>query len=102
MQSNIFNPMSGIQESVLSAGLMMLTLVLIFTLNIHHDILHGFFESLRSAPVGSVPSGSGNVEFVLHESGKIFLISLQMAGPLVAVNYIVTLALLFLEKLSQR
>lgn len=99
MQSNIFNPMSGIQESVLGTGMMMFTLVLIFVLNIHHEILYGFLESLRIAPMGSVPSGSGNVEFVMYEMGKIFLISLQMAAPLVAVNYIVTLSFAFLGKI---
>jgi len=99
MQSNIFNPMSGTQESVLGAGMMMLTLVMIFILNIHHEILYGFLHSLRIAPVGSVPSDSGNVEFVMYETGKTFLISLQRAGPLVAVNYIVTLSFAFLGKI---
>ena len=91
--------MSGTQESALGAGLMMLTLVLIFILNIHHEIIYGFLESLRIAPVGSVPSGVGNVEFVMYETGKIFLISLQMAGPIVAVNYIITLSFAFLGKI---
>lgn len=99
MQSNIFNPMSGAQESALGAGLMMLTLALIFILNIHHEIIYGFLESLRIAPVGSVPSGASNVEFVMYETGKIFLISLQMAGPIVAVNYIITLSFAFLGKI---
>lgn len=99
MQSNIFNPMSSTQESVLGTGLMMLTIVMIFILNVHHEILYGFLESLRVAPVGSVPSRHRNVEFVLYETGKIFLISLQMAGPIVAVNYIVTLSFAFLGKI---
>jgi flagellar biosynthetic protein FliR len=99
MQSNIFNPMSNTQESVLGTGLMMLTIVMIFILNVHHEIIYAFVESLRIAPVGSVPSGDQNLEMVLHETGKIFLISLQMAGPLVAVNYIVTLSFAFLGKI---
>lgn len=99
MQSNILNPMSGMQESVLGTGLMMLTIVMIFILNVHHEILYGFVESLRIAPVGAVPSGRHNVDFVLYETGKIFLISAQMAGPLIAVNYIVTLSFAFLGKI---
>jgi flagellar biosynthetic protein FliR len=99
MQSNIFNPMSSTQESVLGTGLMMLTIVMIFVLNVHHEILYGFMESLRLAPVGSVPSGERNIDYVLYETGKIFLISIQMAGPIIAVNYIVTLSFAFLGKI---
>jgi flagellar biosynthetic protein FliR len=99
MQSNILNPMSGTQESVLGTGLMMLTLVMIFLLNIHHEIFYGFIQSLRISPVGIIPAQARNIEFVLYETGKIFLISIQMAGPIIAVNYIITLSFAFLGKI---
>ncbi|MCH8473748.1 MAG: flagellar biosynthetic protein FliR [Opitutales bacterium] len=99
MQSNILNPMSGSQESVLGTGLMMLTLAMIFILDVHHEILYGFLQSLHIAPVGTVPMDGRNVEFVLYETGKIFLISIQMAAPIIAVNYIVTLSFAFLGKI---
>lgn len=99
MRSEMFNPMSNSQESVMGTALMMLTLALLFILNVHHEILYGFLQSLHIAPVGTVPTDGRNVEFVLYETGKIFLISLQMAGPIIAVNYIITLSFAFLGKI---
>jgi len=99
MQSNIFNPMSQQQESAFGTGMMMLTIVLIFVSNLHHQILYGFLESLRITPIGSVPGEATNIEYVLRETGKIFLVSLQMAGPVIAVNYIVTLSFAFLGRI---
>jgi len=98
MQSNLFNPMAGEQSTILGIGMTMLSLVLIFTLDIHHLILHAFARSLSLMPAGA-PVGSGaSAENVVHGVGNIFLVAVQMSAPLIAVNFIVTLAFAILGR----
>jgi flagellar biosynthetic protein FliR len=98
MQSNLFNPLMSEQETVLGTGMTMLSLVLILTLNIHHLIIAAFIRSFSVAPAGVTAFSGASAEAVVGGLGKIFLISTQMAAPLIAVNYIVTLAFAFLGR----
>ena len=92
MQSNLFNPLTRHQETVLSTGLTMLVVVLIFVTQTHHLLLFAFKRSLELMPIGAVIVKTTVVETLVVDSGKIFMIALQMAAPLIAVNYIVTLS----------
>ncbi|MCZ6674857.1 MAG: flagellar biosynthetic protein FliR [Verrucomicrobia bacterium] len=98
MQSNLFNPLMNEQESVLGTGMTMMSIVLIFILNIHHLIIYAFIRSLTIAPPGVSAFSGASAEQVVGGIGNIFLISTQMAAPLIAVNYIVTLAFAILGR----
>lgn len=98
MQSNLFNPLVNQQESVLGTGMIMMAIVLIFILNIHHLIIYAFIRSLTIAPAGVNSFSGASAEQVVDGIGNIFLVSAQMAAPLVAVNYIVTLAFAILGR----
>lgn len=98
MQSNLFNPLMGQQETVLGTGLSLLSIVLIFVLEIHHMIIFSFSRSLQLVPVGSTGFNPGVGETVVHSIGSIFLLAVQMSAPLIAVNYIVTLAFAILGR----
>lgn len=98
LQSNLFNPLLRQQETVLGTGLTMMTIVLIFVLNIHHEVLLAFARSLQLLPVGLEAPGGAGAETVVRTVGKIFLLAVQMAAPLIAVNFIVTLAFAILGR----
>lgn len=98
MQSNLFNPLLGQQETVLGTAMSMLSIVLIFSLGIHHQILFAFVRSLEILPVGFGPLSAGSGEQVVRSVGNIFLLSVQMSAPLIAVNYIVTLGFAILGR----
>lgn len=98
MQSNLFNPLINEQETVLGTGMTMLAILLIFILDVHHLIILGFVRSLSIAPAGISSFNGASAEQVVAGIGKIFLISTQMAAPLIAVNYIVTLAFAILGR----
>lgn len=95
MQSNMFNPLMTEQESVLGTGMSMMAIVLTFILNVHHLILFAFLRSLALAPPGTSAFHGASGEQVVNIIGSIFLISTQMSAPLIAVNFIVTLAFAF-------
>lgn len=98
MQSNLFNPLVNEQESILGTGMIMLSMILIFILNVHHLIIYAFIRSLSIAPPGVNAFSGASAEQVVGGIGNIFLISTQMAAPLIAVNYIVTLAFAILGR----
>lgn len=98
MQSNLFNPLMSEQETVLGTGMTMLSIVLILVLNVHHTILLAFMRSFAIAPPGVNSFSGASAEVVVREIGNIFLIATQMAAPLIAVNFIVTLSFAFLGR----
>jgi flagellar biosynthetic protein FliR len=64
----------------------------------HHLLLFAFKRSLELMPIGQVITKTTVVETLVVDSGKIFMIALQMAAPLIAVNYIVTLSFAILGR----
>ena len=92
MQSNLFNPLTRQQDTVMSTAFTMLVIVLIFTLNVHHSLIFAFKRSLEIMPGGSPIGGAMAVEYLVSDVGKIFILGVQMAAPLIAINYIVTLS----------
>lgn len=92
MQSNLFNPLTRQQATVMATGLTMLTIVLIFTLDVHYSIIFAFSRSLEIMPAGSPIGGAAVVDQLVADVGKIFIVGVQMSAPLIAVNYIVTLS----------
>lgn len=98
MQSNLFNPLINEQETVLGTGMTMVAIVMIFVLDVHHTIIFAFIRSLTIAPAGTASFSGASAEQVVSGIGNIFLISTQMAAPIIAVNYIVTLAFAILGR----
>ena len=98
MQSNLFSPFANEQQSTIGTAMTMMSIVLIFILDIHHLIIYAFIRSLSIAPAGTNAVSGASAEQVVSGIGNIFLISTQMAAPLIAVNYIVTLAFAILGR----
>jgi flagellar biosynthesis protein FliR len=98
MQSNLFNPLTKQQDTVLSTGLTMLVITLIFSMNVHHLLLYAFVRSLELMPAGSMIQGVGTPDVIVRATGNIFILGLQMAAPLIAVNYIITLSFAILGR----
>lgn len=98
MQSNLFNPLTKASDTVLSTGMTMLVVVLIFSLDIHHMIIYAFIRSFEILPVGSAIGSTLINDRLVWGVGKIFILGVQMAAPLIAVNYIVTLSFAILGR----
>jgi flagellar biosynthetic protein FliR len=98
MQSKLFNPLMADQQTVLATGMTTLSTVLIFTLDIHHLIIFAFKRSLELMPAGTADLGSAGSSYVVQSVGNIFLLSVQMSAPLIAVNFIVTLSFAILGR----
>ena len=98
IQSNLFNPLMSEQQSVLSTGMTLLALALLFSLNLHHLFLAAFIQSFEVVPAGAGQAAPISVEQVVNGLGKLFLLATQMAAPFIAVNFIITLSFAILGR----
>ena len=92
------DPMSDTSESAIGQLMMGFASMLFLVSGAHQAVLGAFFHSYEVAPIGIF---RGNVEagtMLVSATGKIFQAGLQMAAPLVAVNFIISLAFSILGK----
>ena len=88
--STHMDPITRNTSSSVGTLLYYLTIVLFFVSDCHHLVIAAFLRSFEVAPLG-VPAFTRNVaEYFVIQTGNIFLIALQMATPLMAVNFTVT------------
>jgi flagellar biosynthetic protein FliR len=96
--STQIDPVSRDRSSSVGTLLYYLAVVLFFITNCHHAVILAFLRSFDIAPLG-VPIFTRNVaEYFVVETGNIFLIALQMAAPIMAINFTVTFTFAILGK----
>ncbi len=96
--STQLDPMS--QSNPTSIGLAMYHLAaLLFLLSgAHHYVLATFLRSFELSPPGMLSFNANAGEVFVRNTGNIFLIAVQIAAPIMAVNFIVTLTFAILGK----
>ncbi len=94
--ANIIDPQTGAQSPLMGQFLnVLLTFVLLAT-NGHHLILDGIFYSYQFLPIDQMFPNFGNVgiaEYIIRLFASVFAIAFQMAAPIVATLFLVTVAL---------
>ena len=96
--STHIDPITRTNSTSVATLLYYLTVLLFFLSNCHHAVIVAFVRSFDIAPLG-VPVFTRNVaEYFVIETGNIFLVALQLAAPLKAVNFIVTFTFAILGK----
>ncbi len=92
------DPVTRVSSTAVGTLLYYLSILLFFISGCHHSVVLAFMRSFQIAPLG-VPTFTHNVaEFFVIQTGNIFLIALQMATPMMAVNFIVTFTFAILGK----
>jgi flagellar biosynthesis protein FliR len=96
--STHLDPITRTTDSSVGTLLYYFTVLLFFLSNCHHAVIAAYLRSFDVAPLG-VPAFTRNVaEYFVLQTGNIFLVSLQMAAPMMAVNFIVTFTFAILGK----
>ncbi len=93
-----FNQVTGMAMFVPGLILYWLATMLLLTLNLHHWIIAGFERSYSIVPMGGAHLSEALLVDVVSRSGNIFLISLQIAAPVMAVSFLVTLVFAVLSR----
>src|SRR5690349_9726410 len=92
------DPISHNDSSAVGTALFYLGSLLFLLSGCHHAVFLAFLRSFEIAPVGVLALHRSVAEIFVTATGNIFLVALQMAAPLLAVNFVVTFAFVILGK----
>lgn len=85
------NPLSESAMTTPATILYYLAAMLWLSLDMHHWMLIGFQKTYVFLPIGSAHLSQALVTDIVARTGGIFTIALQMAAPLLAVSFIISL-----------
>ncbi len=86
----IFDPSSHQADQVPGLILFFLATLTMLTLDLHHGMLLGFARTFEVLPIGGGHLSPSLFEFVISRTAGIFKIALQMAAPVMAVSFAIT------------
>jgi len=96
--SQALNPVAGVPVSVIGQFKYMLCLVIFLCADAHHLMLSSLVQSYSSMPTLSASLMPALQEGILDLIGRLSLLALQMAMPVVAVSFIVDAGLALINK----
>ena len=85
------NPLSDAPMTTMASILYYLAAMLFLSMDMHHWMLIGFQKSYTYLPIGAAHLSEALVKDMVARTGGIFAIALQMAAPLLAVSFIISL-----------
>jgi len=65
--------------------------MLLFCLDLHHWVIVGFAKSYQALPIGGAQLRELVLIDMIRRTGQVFGIGLQMAAPIIAVSFVITL-----------
>ena len=86
----IMDPSSRQAEQIPGLILFFLATVTMLSLDLHHGLLLGFAKSFEVLPIGHGQLNSVLFETMITRIGQIFMIALQIAAPVMAVSFCIT------------
>ncbi|HEU5396736.1 MAG TPA: flagellar biosynthetic protein FliR, partial [Verrucomicrobiae bacterium] len=86
----ILDPMTGASSQVPGTILFFLAAVVMLTLNLHHWVLMGFERTYSVLPIGGAHLDPHLADILLAQTAKIFVVALEIAAPVLAVSFVVT------------
>ncbi|MEA3212864.1 MAG: flagellar biosynthesis protein FliR [Chthoniobacter sp.] len=98
IMSSSLDPISHTESSPATTALSYLGIVIFFVSGAHHLMLVAFLRSFELVPAAAGNFDPRVADVVVRESGRIFLLAVQMAAPLIAINFFVNLALAILSR----
>ncbi len=102
MMSNSFDPISASQSTTISTLLFYLTSLIFLITGLHRELFIAFARSFEYVPLSLSLYGLQGIETLTRASGQIFSVGLQMAAPLVALNFIITISFAVLGKAAPK
>ncbi len=94
----ILNPLEGHSSQVPGMVLFFLASVVMFTLDLHHWVLAGFQQTYSVLPIGGAGLSGALFEAVVKHTSRIFVVALQIAAPIIAVSFVITLVFSVLSR----
>jgi flagellar biosynthesis protein FliR len=89
----------GQQGAITTNFLVLLALVLMFSADLHHEMLKGMVSSYRVFPPGDLPAVGDFSDALSRVVQRTFVIGLQMAAPLLIVGFLLSLGMGLIARL---
>lgn len=89
--ATMLNPSSGQNAPIFSSVMFYFSVLIFLALDLHHEVLAGFFYSYNVLPVGGFEINDDLAQAVIYRSVKMFWVALEMAAPIICVSFTVTL-----------
>jgi flagellar biosynthetic protein FliR len=90
---NAYDPQTDSQISIVAQLYYLLTVLLFFTLDVHHLIIQALVASLEAVPPFVVPDFSAASGVLLREYSQVFLLGLRLSAPVVVVLMLISAAM---------
>src|ERR1700722_3658666 len=85
------NPMSNGSSDAPGAILNFMAITLFMSLDMHHWFLIGFQRTYEVLPIGAAHLSGGLFTMVIERTNGLFAAAVQIAAPLIAVSFVITL-----------
>jgi flagellar biosynthesis protein FliR len=95
---SVFNPLTQQASQVPGTVLFFLAAVVMLTLDLHHWMLVGFERTYLVLPMGGAHLNGALFATVVGHTAKIFVVALQIAAPVLAVSFVITLVFAVLSR----
>ena len=102
MMSMSFDPLSNSQTSTISSLLFYFTVIFMMILGVHHAVLLAFVRSYDIIGIGMQMPGPQGMQEMIHASTEVFSLGVRMAGPLIALNFVINLSMAILGKVAPK
>ncbi len=96
--STQFDPTSQSNPTPIGLAMLQLGALLFLFSGAHHYVFAAFLRSFELSPPGALSFHANAGEVFVRATGNIFLVAVQIAAPVMAVNFIVTLTFAILGK----
>lgn len=94
------DPMSDTPESAVGQLLISFAAMVFFISEAHHSVLAAFMRSFDVAPLATLRGNLSAPDLLVTSTGKIFHIGLQIAAPLIAINFVISFTFSILGKVA--
>ncbi|MGA9938505.1 MAG: flagellar biosynthetic protein FliR, partial [Candidatus Acidiferrales bacterium] len=91
----ILDPQTQADTPVISVFFQTIALFIFLQLNVHHWMIRAIAESYALVPVGSVTLSAPLMREFFHVAGSMWIIGIEIAGPIVLATMVVDLSLKF-------
>ena len=94
----VFDPLSQQSSQVPGTVLFFLAAVVMLTLDLHHWVLVGFERTYLVLPIGAAHLNRALFATVVGDTRDIFVVAIEIAAPLLAVSFVVTIVFSVLSR----
>ena len=86
--ASAIDPQSGISMPIISQFLSLMSLMILFALDLHHWLLLFIDKSLKTVPLGGFVLAPNMFHYIIHAASHMFLVGFMIAFPITALSWL--------------